>query len=115
MSKGTARHFERLAEWRARFSRWQASGLTVEEFCRRDRVTASTFYYWRQRVGVADDTARSSRGFVPVEIVDDRPHMTSGVACEFMIGELVCRVPRDADDELLRRLVRVLREERRPC
>jgi hypothetical protein len=41
----------KVREWRQRFERYQASGTTVENFCRRERVSVAMFYYWRREVG----------------------------------------------------------------
>lgn len=43
--------------WRERLRRYGVSGLTVAEFCRRERVSVPSFYHWRQKLG-----ARSSPG-----------------------------------------------------
>jgi len=40
----------KLAEWRKRVARQRASGLTVAEFCRRERVKLCRWKYWRSRV-----------------------------------------------------------------
>ncbi len=36
-------------------------------------------------------------------------------ACELVLGSLVCRVPRDVDEEWLRRLIRLFHEEASRC
>ena len=38
------------AQWQELFARYDASGLTVVEFCRRHEVCVSSFYRWRQAV-----------------------------------------------------------------
>ena len=42
---------QKLQQWRDRFDRFQSSGLTVEQFCSSEHVSANTFYYWMKRVG----------------------------------------------------------------
>jgi hypothetical protein len=39
------------AEWTEILSRFAASDLTVREFCRRERVSLSSFQRWRSRLG----------------------------------------------------------------
>ena len=36
--------------WAARYARYQASGLPVARFCKQERVSANTFYYWAKRL-----------------------------------------------------------------
>jgi len=38
------------AEWRSRLARYRESGLTVVEFCRRESVSAPSFYQWKKRL-----------------------------------------------------------------
>jgi hypothetical protein len=42
---------QKLQQWRERFDRFQSSGLTVEQFCSNEHVSANTFYSWMKRVG----------------------------------------------------------------
>ncbi len=43
--------------WEARFARHRASGLSVARFCKQERVSANTFYYWAKRLRTASATA----------------------------------------------------------
>ena len=38
------------AQWRELFARYDTSGLTIVEFCRRHGLCVSSFYRWRQAV-----------------------------------------------------------------
>ena len=42
----------KLTEWRERFERLVASGLTVARFCAREGVSVASFYHWRKKLGV---------------------------------------------------------------
>jgi hypothetical protein len=48
-----ARSFDRVKfdDWRRRLARFSSSGLTVAEFCRRERVSLASYYYWSRRLG----------------------------------------------------------------
>ena len=46
-------------QWRAWFDEFDASGLTVERFCKVKNKTANTFYLWRKKLGLG--SVRSSR------------------------------------------------------
>ena len=41
---------QRHALWTERFERFQATDLTVTEFCRRESVSVPSFYHWRKRL-----------------------------------------------------------------
>lgn len=55
----------KAAVWGERLRRYERAGLTVAEFCRREGVSAPSFYQWRRRLAEASPLAgstRSSRG-----------------------------------------------------
>jgi hypothetical protein len=39
--------------WAARFERYHASGLPVRGFCKQERISPNTFYYWAKRLRTA--------------------------------------------------------------
>ena len=66
--------------WREAMSAWQASGLSVRQYCRRHDLAEPSFYYWRRELQERDAraTASSSPAFVPVTVV---PAATVEVRC----------------------------------
>ena len=44
------------AQWQGMFARFEAEGLSVVEFCRRNRVSPSSFHRWRQLLSGAMPT-----------------------------------------------------------
>jgi len=40
--------------WQRRFAKFDASGLTVVDFCRREQVSQASFYYWSKRISGRD-------------------------------------------------------------
>lgn len=74
--------------WRDLVGQCAASGLSVREFCRRERVTEASFYAWRRTIGERDEACRPRRkapAFVPVVVTSARPRET-GVALELPGG-----------------------------
>jgi len=67
---------KKLVEWQRRFARHRASGLTVAEFCRRERIEAGRWKYWQRQVErlTANEPRRAaSRAvFQAVEIIPRR-------------------------------------------
>jgi hypothetical protein len=52
--KGTGRRRSR-SEWRSLLAKFGGSGLSVETFCRREAISAASFYRWRSQLGEAVD------------------------------------------------------------
>lgn len=59
LADGRVRRTE--AEWRTLMERFERSGLSVSAFCRRAKVSRSSFVKWRQQLA---GSASSSPGFV---------------------------------------------------
>jgi hypothetical protein len=55
--------------WRLRLRRQATAGLSIPEFCRRERVSTASFYAWRRRLA-APPIAAPSRPplFVPIRL-----------------------------------------------
>ena len=47
------------AEWQKRLDEFEASGLTVAQFCLQADVTPHTFYYWKKRLGHSSEKRRN--------------------------------------------------------
>ena len=43
-------------DWRARLAKFDSSGLTIAEFCRRERVSPARFHYWARRIRQRDNS-----------------------------------------------------------
>lgn len=55
-------------EWRKRLRRFDASDVTVAQFCSRERVTMSAFWYWRRKCAdVGDFSVKSEATFATVD------------------------------------------------
>jgi len=48
-------------EWRRRLANFDASGLTVVEFCRREQVSQASYYYWSKRIPGRDRSTTGGR------------------------------------------------------
>ena len=59
--------------WRSMTDQQRASGLSVRQFCRGQRLSESSFHYWTRKLGSAQSkvqTAERDSTIVPVQIVD---------------------------------------------
>lgn len=82
-------------EWRRRLGKFDGSGLTVAEFCRREQVSEASFYYWAKRIrqaGKGKATQRAQRkaalAMTPDEVSND--------FVEVIVGDSIrVRIPTD--------------------
>ena len=55
--------------WRLRLRRQAAGGLSIPDFCRRERVSTASFYAWRRRLAAPSVTAPPDPPlFVPIRL-----------------------------------------------
>ncbi len=81
--------------WQRRLKRHATSGLSVARFCSRERVSVTTFQYWRQRwsrTAPEPSALTSPSVFSPVEFLSHR-----GVTIRFAAGA-VMEIPEDRVD-----------------
>jgi hypothetical protein len=91
---------KKLAVWRERFERLPRSGLTVAQFCARERVSVASFYHWRKKLGQAALRRRvpARRGIfrqvavvpVPSSVVPAAPGVAPAPAASRVSIQLPC-------------------------
>jgi hypothetical protein len=60
--------------WRLRLNRQATGGLSIGEFCRRERVSTASFYAWRRRLAAPSVTAPSDPPlFLPIRLDPTAP------------------------------------------
>ena len=52
---------QKREEWRTRLKQYEASGLTIAQFCRNEGMAPHTFYYWNRRLRRKPNGVRRSR------------------------------------------------------
>ena len=111
MAHGRARDEQKERQWRRWIRQWQASGLSVREFCARNGLATASFYHWRR---VLERRAPERPAFVPVQVVADTPPSQAS-ALELVLADgRALRVAPGFDATTLRRLLAVLEGEG-PC
>ena len=90
------------ARWAERLARQQRGKLSIAEFCRRERISAPSFYSWRRRLK-KDERAL----FIPLELSQADKPSTCGVQIELPGGTLVT-LPAGASAELLTTAIRAV-------
>ena len=93
--------------WEVRFERFRAGGLTVARFCKQERVSAHTFYYWAKRVGSASVGGPSStsgivsrRGRPSVKHTPTTAEISNAALVRFYCGAVEVSVPADCVDAI---------------
>jgi hypothetical protein len=56
-------------EWQRRMLRFRKARESVAEFCRKEGVSAPSFYQWRKRLARQPRPAKEGAGFTPVRLV----------------------------------------------
>ena len=101
------------ALWRARVSRQLTSGLSIADFCAKERCAKSAFYRWKRLLDLAHPTSQNSTppiqsDFLPVTVrlVDRDAHQPAPIEADLPSG-IRLRIP-TANVQLACRLVRAL-------
>ena len=112
------RDLAKESRWRARLGRHATSGLSVREFCQRERVAESAFYFWRRVIAERDDAkaapaariasaaGRTLPAFVPA-VVTGLPSGGGSLAIE-LAGGRVLRLPEAISAARLAELVHAI-------
>jgi transposase-like protein len=117
----------RELEWRDALRRYVESGLTVRDFCRRERLAESLFYYWKREIARRDlglkaptrngrakprrpRHAATKHGFVPLNVC--RVELTHA-PLELVLTDGRCvRIGGDFDESVLKKLLGTLEATR---
>ncbi len=110
MAYGSARDEQKERRWRRWINQWQASGLSVRDFCRQRGLATASFYYWRR---VLERRAADQVMFAPVQVVADEVLARTSTLEVVLLDGRVVRVAAGFDAATLRQLLAVL--EGRSC
>lgn len=116
MAKGSIRDEQRRDLWKRHLDKWSKSGSTQAEYCRRHKLSAKSFTYWKRRIrdgSIKSDTSREKTAvtFVPVEVKPE-----TQAAADMSTGLVVCRegyrieIREGFKQEALRQVLRTIGE-----
>jgi hypothetical protein len=104
------------ALWLERLRCHAQSGLTVAQFCARERLSVASFHYWKRQFRLVELSNRlplaTSPAFLPVtvRVVDQAPAQPLPIEADLPNG-IRLRIP-TANQRLAARLVRVVAQAR---
>ena len=104
---------EKAAYWRQQVDGFQASGLSVKNYCTQEGIAVGTLHYWRKRFADAAEPqsmVHKTDGFLPVTLAAVRPPISS-VEIVLLSGRGL-KLTAPVDTGWLQTLVRVLES---PC
>ena len=114
----TKKKTSRAAYWQKHISQWSKSGLTQAEYCRRNKLSAAAFHWWKRhlrgKVKAQDKPSANKRQrngpsntmqFVEVHGVPPA-HAGRGETYEVVLSrDRAIRVGSDFDSDVLKRLI----------
>lgn len=130
MGKDPRRDLFLERRWRELIKDQKRSGSSIQAFCDRRGVSASSFHYWKRELakregqrptGGRREGPRSLEDFVPVRVSAGSPDARGAMdGIEIVVAGAIIRVRRGFEEETLARVVAVLgdrspREGARPC
>ena len=104
----TKKKTSRVPYWQKHISQWSESGLTQAEYCRRNKLSAAAFNWWKRHLrkkSKAQKNPSTSMQFVEVHGVPPA-HVGRGETYEVVLprGRAI-RVGSDFDSDILKRLI----------
>jgi hypothetical protein len=107
---------DKHAYWTQMLQRWRASGQTIREFCRIQRLHESQFGFWKRQLIAQIDAAQTQTqakpAFLPVILTPSTRTPDGPIEIRLNSGHRL-RVRADCDRQLLAELVSLLEEK--PC
>ncbi len=99
---------ERQKEWDTRITEYQASGLSVQEWCSANNVKSHQLWYWlRKQKTIKEASLIQSNQWLPLE-VSEYTSVEQDNALVLRVGKTCIEVNPGFDPTLLSQVVRVL-------
>jgi hypothetical protein len=114
---GNRQQNHRHQSYRKFFTRYERSGLSASEFCRKERISTNTFYYRRKKLRVLGGTCQpehpvpvaAGMELLPVIIKSDVPDLPLPYHVRFP-NELQLSIPARFNSMATAELIRLCRE-----
>jgi hypothetical protein len=94
-------------EWKTRFLKWQASGLSGRAWCCENQISYSTFSYWRQKIN-SNPQLTAKLGLEAFVELSDSSEAPVGITLEYR--GITLFLSKRFNEDLLKRCLKVLKE-----
>lgn len=79
-------------QWRTLLAKFDGSGMGIEAFCRREAISAASFYRWRKRLGNGRDRGETGGNkqvpaFVDLGMLDSGPTPRPRIDLKLDLGD----------------------------
>jgi transposase-like protein len=89
-------------------SRYLSSGVSVEQFCKKENISPAGFYLWKKRYTVSTEATDRKKQFYPVSIADSVGDLIGGLSVTYPNG-VELRLDSGVSIAELRQLIRLFR------
>ncbi|MHB1036476.1 MAG: IS66 family insertion sequence element accessory protein TnpA [Pirellulales bacterium] len=83
----------KVREWQQRMARFRKARQSVAEFCRKEEVSAPSFYQWRKRLAQRPRSAEKAAGFRPVRLAGTNGTLVAAAVAVQLPGGTQLHVP----------------------
>ncbi|MCB2183769.1 MAG: hypothetical protein KQH63_17195 [Desulfobulbaceae bacterium] len=95
--------------WKAHIQAWEKSGLSQNDYCRRNKLKVKSFWYWKKKF--TSKTAAGAVNFVPVPVPSEKSQKISGSdfsGLTLFLNNIEIQVSNDFNTTTLTRVVDAL-------
>ena len=104
-----------LEEWKPRILKWEKSGLTQQEYCRREQLKYTRFVFWRMKIRKlnGNDSEKSNHSIVKAGRVNlgNPPGKSNDCHMRLCFEEYCLELKDNFSSESLNRLMNVLKRK----
>ena len=93
--------------WRMAIETWQASGLSIRQFCKQEGLPEPAFYSWRKKLTSGDPESQNQNTSAFIEVAV--PRSNSAVIELLLTSGNTLRIPAGADSTTLSTVLSVVR------
>ena len=99
----------RLESWKIKVAAWEASGKSMNAWCRENNVTYHLLLYWREKIqGKRTLTPKAGWSIQSFTELKDKPQAASGIDIEY--AGFSIRIAKRFDEGTLKRCLSTMRE-----
>lgn len=97
-----------IEDWKRIIKKWGNSGISQKEFCKQQRISYSSFKYWRKRI----TKILVFPAFKEIEIVKKKPAISANQKLPINInlpGNITISIPLNLEEQTILLLVKLLK------